>query len=125
MAKRTKFFHARISNPISFANKIIAQKDNIHANQAMILNAPLYSKETTLHDTMNTAVTVRNNSEVAAFNIAGYRRTITLLTEGVSKVNHFFRNKIIRDEKINIRCIIYQRSILFQIQIKMIIVSIV
>ena len=64
----------------------------------MIENELLYSKTNTLHDTMNTEVKANNNYEVASFNTARYRRITTLLTEGVSQLNHLFRNKIIRDE---------------------------
>ena len=45
MTKRTKVFHTRMTKPISLTNKVIAKKDNIYDNKAMISNATIYSKK--------------------------------------------------------------------------------
>ena len=65
----------------------------------MISNATLYSEESNLHNTMHNEVTVINNSKVNVFNTDGHMRTITILTNDISKSNHIIGTKIIRNDK--------------------------
>ena len=77
----------------------IAQKYNIYVNQAMISNTTLDSKKNIVQETMNSEVTVSNNSEVIVINIAGQRHETNFPTEGVSNVNNWLNIKIIKNTK--------------------------
>ena len=45
MTKRTKVIHSRKNNPISLANTVIENRNDIYANQAILSNATQYLGE--------------------------------------------------------------------------------
>ena len=88
------------------ANIVMTKSDNSYANQVMISNATLHSREKISNDTRNNASTV-SNKEAAIFPNYDYESTIQFSNEGLSNENELIGNMIIRREKEDkpIRCI--------------------
>ena len=106
MNKITTVSHVKNDSPISMVNIVMTKSDNSYANQVMISNTTLHSREKISNDARNNASTV-SNKEAAIFPNYDYDSTIPFINEGVSNENELIGNMISRREKEDkpIRCI--------------------